>query len=297
MHDLRLREYPTDLNQRTCEWIERIDRPRGPTVSAGDLYRGAYWSTVRELSKAAGKQGSKIEMWVASAGYGLLHIDNQVEGYSATFAAYSPDSVSRAGGGEAAAIESSVWWERLARRPKNTEKIACLRELAEESPRDPMVVVLSNSYLRALRRDLLEAEQQLDDPTRLFTVSVGTGPPEISHLQVPLDARFQPALGGSLGSLNVRAAKLLIEESVSHRWNGKVVRDEFLKRQESLPPIERPKGRSLSNDQVAQFLRDALKKDATATHSSLLRKLRDSGLSCEQRRFADLFATTLKGMK
>jgi len=160
-----------------------------------------------------------------------------------------------------------------------------------------MVVVLSNSYLRALQKDLLAAEQQMDDPTRLFVVSAGIGPSDISHLQVPLDARFQAVLGGTLGSLNVRAAKTLIEDSATHRWNGKVVRDMFLQRQRSLPAFERPKGRSLSNCQVAQFIRDALKQDGGATRSSILRKLRDSGLSCEQRRFAGIFSSVPKGSK
>ena len=45
----------------------------------------------------------------------------------------------------------------------------------------------------------------------------------------------------------------------------------------------------MADQEVRAFVRDRLADDPQATHTRLLRELRDSGRACEQQRFAGLF--------
>ena len=294
--DLRLRAYPDNFARRSKAWNQRIGRVKGPTLKAGDLYKGPHWSVVRELPAAALSQGVKIDLWVASAGYGLVHVEEQVESYSATFSLGSPDSVVR-GGSSMATAELSTWWQSLSERPRRFSSVTSLTELVETSSRTPLLVALSHSYLRALQDDILSAEAATDGSGHLLLISAREGPARIRHLQVPFDGRFQGLLGGSLGSLNVRLVRLIIEESQAHKWRSDVIRKVIEDRGRELPVLVRPQGEILTDPQVRGFIRESLKGNPTASCSTLLRELRQSGRSCEQKRFSNIFSTIARPPK
>ena len=63
-------------------WMERLAQARrgSPPMTAGELYTGQHWS---RAVAAAARNGA--EMWVISAGLGLLHVSDTVVPYEATF--------------------------------------------------------------------------------------------------------------------------------------------------------------------------------------------------------------------
>ena len=83
--DLQLRSYGDDLPERVSSWIARIDNPGDNEIRAADLYQGEHWSVVQQLTDAASAVGVTVDLWIASAGYGLISPEDLVESYAATF--------------------------------------------------------------------------------------------------------------------------------------------------------------------------------------------------------------------
>ena len=93
-HDLMLRHVRGGSTEsRVATWLERLRRRGGERVAARELYAGDHWSIARELDCSHVGRNARIRVWVASAGYGLLCMDNPLQPYSATFAVSHPDSV------------------------------------------------------------------------------------------------------------------------------------------------------------------------------------------------------------
>ena len=128
---------------------------------------------MRQLPGAGIKSACKIELWVASAGYGLVHIDDQLEPYAATFATRNADSITRPDSGSSPPSDAAYWWRRLSERNRFSGRPESLRSLARQFPHAPLVVALSGSYVRAVKRDLVDAARELHDPGKLFLIANG----------------------------------------------------------------------------------------------------------------------------
>ncbi|GAA2215703.1 hypothetical protein GCM10009850_111710 [Nonomuraea monospora] len=223
---------------------------------------------------------------MCSAGYGLIPVDVPIASYAATFAFGHADSVAQDTDG------TRQWWECLSRwvGPQR-EQPRSFSALAARYPDSSIVAVLSDPYLRACSNDLRDAASTLSSSDNLSVVGPGGRCAEVEDLVVPVTAALRPAVGGSLLSLNVRAAMHLLAEV---RLRGDAVRRPLLAKLMSdalaaapdVPP--RPAGERMSDDQVRTFIRERLAFGPTSA-TSLLRELRTSGLSCEQARFKNLF--------
>ena len=209
--DLRLAAYPDNLEERATRWIDRLNRPGGKIVPANQLYQGEHWSVVQKLTSTAAASGCQVELWVASAGYGLVRADDSLEPYAATFATRNADSITRPGSNSSPGADAAFWWRRMSERPRTVGRPCNLQELAGQQPESPMIVALSASYARAVGRDLLAAAHALADQSQLFLVSSETAGSGLGQFRVPTSARFQQSLGGTLMSLNARVANHIVE--------------------------------------------------------------------------------------
>ena len=183
------------------------------------------------------------------------------------------------------------WWNVLANdRSVRSLGPQTVAEIAAEFPNSPLVVIASDNYLSAVDQDLMQARGELSNAELLSIFSAGCSSANglAGHL-VPCDARLQPLVGGALRSLNIRTARKALIESTRSLPTLPVLRrkfDRLLSKQPDLIRIERA---AMSDDDVRQFLLSELRSDSTQRHTPLLRKLRDQGFACEQRRFATLF--------
>jgi len=282
------------LPQRTARararaWAGRLDSHDAPILSARELYAGDHWHVAQSL---AGQARSCLELWVASAGYGLIHESRPIKPYSATFSE-GPDSVVRnaqAGGREGYLRE---WWTLLAESERLADDAPrSVRNLVAGDPEAILVVALSRSYLLALRDDLIAARGELRGPGKLLVVSAGTKScPGLEENLVPIGVEVQGALGGSRLSLNVRILRHLVRTSHEHAWQADLMPSSFRGVKGNRPV---PHRRTTLGDQaVVEFIGRAQRDELNVSKSALLRRLRDQGFACEQGRFWQLFATTV----
>jgi hypothetical protein len=281
---LRLGSLPRQAD-RAGRWIERLETEAARPIAGIDLYAGEHWSAVKDLLTVASTQGFSADLWICSAGYGLVPASAQLKPYAATFARGHADSVDQPGDSHDV---TASWWINLSRwRGPLNGAARSLTELAQQRPRTPMLIVASPPYLRAMADDVAEAGALLG--SRLLVISTGARPGHrLQEFLVPVDARFQHRVGGSRIGLNARVAAMLLE-----RCGGHLDRDAVAKTMRAaartLPELPRYERTSLTDKEATQYIRKTLRESPGISATTALKQLRQAGWACEQKRFGQLF--------
>jgi hypothetical protein len=288
-----LRTVPTgSLQQRIDHWRSLLDRANS-RYPAQNLYIGEHWSVAKQIPERGPELGFKPNLWVCSAGYGLIHSASEIVPYGATFSLGHPDSVDRPTGPMSGRSEAKAWW--LASCCRN--QAGGLAALAAEHPKTPLMVALSSTYLHAVVDDLREASRQLRSPDLLMIIAAGCdhAPEGLESSFLPTGAEFSHVVGGTLGSLNIRLALEALRWASKGSLDAGYLRDRFQQRLSRLPAFARPERHPLSDDEVEEFIE---RNAATASsHTAMLRHLRESGFACEQARFRELYVATVRRQK
>ena len=240
------------LPARFKEWQARLKRNSRNRVVVEELYAGDHWANVRSFRSSF----FDIDIWVCSAGFGLVRFDDSITPYAATFSGNHPDSVSAGTEGEQRAMASKQWWESTCRwKAHFKDRPRSLTALMATYPTRSLLVVASETYLRAISDDLRGGVTHLNDPDQLSIVCSGAKSLEdLDDNLVPCDARLQPTIGGARRSLNTRLAnKILREARVPPRASTLAVRYRKLLSQQ--PELEKYDRRPLTDDQVSEFIR------------------------------------------
>ncbi len=279
-----------------ARWWSALVNDDSATLPAAELYIGAHWSIVRGLPSIAQASGLDARLWVASAGYGLVPADAQLHAYAATFSPGHADSVVDDDLNERV-TSARAWWKRLANVPnppgRSTRTIA---GLARSTPTALLLVVASPRYVVAMEDDLCEAREYLRKPGDLLIVSGSPGPEAdaLKDCWLHSSAALQPALGGALGSLHARVARRILQDAAKHGLDTKLICTQITELALAQLPVTRPERKLLDDKDVISFIRQELRRDSSATHTRLLRALRDRGRACEQGRFRRLFQQETK---
>ena len=151
-------------------------------------------------------------------------------------------------------------------------------------------MVASENYLSAIYKDLMLARSELSNSElpSIFSAGCSSTNGLAPHI-VPCDARLQPLVGGALRSLNIRTARKALSESTWTLPTFPVLSRKLRRLLSQQPELVRVERAVMSDDDIRQFLLAELSADGTLRHTPLLRRLRDQGFACEQRRFATLY--------
>ena len=272
-------------------WLERLRRPQVETIRVEELYAGDHWSVVRSIARSTPSTGLRIRLWICSAGYGLLSWDSRIASYAATFSSGQADSVAR--GDQTRSLNSAIqeWWKLLAQwkgpAPGSPRSVT---ELIRTFSRSFFILAVSPPYLRALASDLQEAMKELSDRDRFSVLSAGTGAREEGAENiVPCNARLQSVVGGARASLNVRLARMALQELNGDEPRFSVLQDRFSRLLRQQPRRSYSARKPMTDEQVRAYIRNALQQNARARPSPLLARLRMTNKACEQSRFVTLY--------
>ena len=174
-------------------WLERLAQARSGTspMTAGELYTGQHWS---RAAAAAARNGA--EMWVISAGLGLLHVSDPVVPYEATFSSMS--------------FSHNRLWESLTTQPPAERRSASLKTLMQARPEDRFVVAASPVYLRAVESDLLAGRYTLCAPEQLTVVTSKGYQGPLKDSVIYTNAGMMKGLNTNMTGLNISYAVQLI---------------------------------------------------------------------------------------
>lgn len=310
----------TDIKQRVAEWWERLnDAPvkdsnsknfyeeNKSKVKAEHLYIGSYWSTIRRLSDRAQHSGFDANLWIISAGYGLISSSDEVLSYSATFTRGDKNSVTSGGTGSISSNKIlSQWWELISNyslpQNSNPRKIS---QLFQENPSDCFLVIASEDYLCAIGEDLLKGIDSLSSTENIIIITSKSFTDEkLENYIISTDARLQCNRDcsdgcekhliprGVRGTISASLADKIIEKIKVVGFNAQKLKQFVEERIEKSPALITFNRTRLNDIEVRNFIDEQLERFPSASCSYLLRKLRDNNLACEQKRFRELYKAT-----
>lgn len=279
---LHFRDVP-EGKDRVSVWLQRLDQDPSPSHPARDLYGGEHWQLVLALEADLSAKDRDVNLWVASAGYGLVSAEASLKAYSATFASRESDGIPW----ESAA----VWWYALC---AGHDQAKTLQDLATEA--DTMIVIASAKYLRAMLPDLRLAREALSDPQQLIVFS-GSRMAELASSQIVVDGRVQVALQhettrqlrGTKQGLAARTARHLLTQADVWPPSASALQNAYARLVSDHRPPKSPDRERHGDDDVRIFIEQQLADDPKIGWTKLLRSWRASGHACEQKRFRGLF--------
>ena len=292
---LTLRDvHAPDLRTGFANWLDRLDGCSADSIPARRLYAGDHWSIVQTLEGVADTSGFDAAVWVCSAGYGLMGIDAKIKPYSATFSSPHPDTVCKWNRGASRLKDRISWWELQSEWSGPDPSLPrSITKVASADPESPLLVVASQVYLGAIVKDVQRAAQVLRNPDLLCIISTGTNLlPGLEANLLTSSAALQGSAGGSLRTLNIRLARIILGESTAGDLRASCLNSNFTQRVAVAPPLPRYDRDSMTDDGIRQYIAESLTKELETSWSFLLRRLRDSGRACSQERFSRLFQST-----
>lgn len=274
---LRARELPSaDVAQRTADWARRLHAATGRRTPLGELYQGDQWRRAAALTKVAYRAGFEPRLYVASAGLGLQPVSSLAPSYAATFMPRHEDSVA------SSSAQAAQWWDHLQRMDTSSHlpRIAATAGQA--------LVVLSQTYAQAMRSDLATLAA-----TGVDVVLIGGATDLNGITRVPANASLRTALGGTLTSLNVRMASAWLEHCTPGRLITPAAKERWSTWAFQAARPERYARQPMSDQTVIDFIKEMKACYPGYSRTRLLRLLRDKGMACEQKRFAELYTSTI----
>jgi hypothetical protein len=308
----------TDLEKFSENWWKKLNNPplqssinqnlfneNTGKLRAKDLYVGNYWSKIRQLPNIVNKFTEyDSQLWVISAGYGLISADEFIYPYTATFTAGEENSVTQGESDrENRAKLLRKWWNLISNYSlTHSSNPRTLSELIKYYPNDYFLIVASADYISAIELDLIEGIQFLSSSENLLVItSKSFSNEKLSQYLIPSDARLQcnssctencrnHLLGrGIRGSISSSLAQKIIENTRIWGLNATQIKEHIGQLVEQCPSIIQHKRTPLQDEDVSDFIKLELNGIPSASRSFLLRKLRDKGLACEQKRFKRLY--------
>lgn len=267
------------LSAFLTEWQTKISRAPAE-MHARDLYLGRGFQEAKRAWRKAQELG-EADLYVASAGLGIITANDKVPSYSITVSRQGKDSVvSRLG-----IADATDWWTGLTARRRGL--------LARCADADLIIVALSSPYLHMMRHEL--AAIGTAAPKRLRIIArndPGAEAPVLSRFWIPYDTRLNGAkspYAGAESDFAQRALRHFVENILA-----KSPRGSFSSHAESvalaLAGMSRPrrvKRLRLDDDAIVRLMR---KIGASVGAGRMLRILRDEhNVACEQTRCSTLF--------
>lgn len=188
--------FPSELDASRAyeEWLERLVKAsrETPAMTAGEVYTGQHW---RRATAAAARKGA--ELWIISAGLGLLHVTYRVVPYEATFTSMP--------------FSTRTIWAKLTSQPPGPRRCASLHSLMQQRPHDQFVLAASPVYLRAIEEDLCAGRDALSSPERLTIVTTKGYQGTLQRNVTLANAAMTRELNTNLTGLNISYATRIIE--------------------------------------------------------------------------------------
>jgi hypothetical protein len=308
------------------EWTDKIWSEDGGRMPAVDLYAGSHWKgTLKAHANLSNREDISTDLWILSAGCGLIPSDLEIPPYSATFSS-GADGIHELiwQPGWSPKEKSQHWWKEInAVKPKGIPR--SLPEI-DSDPESIWLFILSKEYMPAVENELFEL---VSSGRRVLIASAGAYGnaqslhPVLQSRLFPLSEKFEmyrKCLHGAKVALNANFAHWLTRERMDQLLcdpDG-LLRD-IVKIDQSLPDptaytadefvrASKDAGSDLPADELEHLWTkrnrqtlpmtdeevlayiDEHYEPGVSSATQLLRKLRHEELrSCEQKRFGALF--------
>ncbi len=272
------------LSHRTLEdlceaWVKKVHKA-SDLEKASETYGGRSFSESMAASSLL-----QADLYVISAGLGLVHVDELIPHYNLTV---SQGSGSIAEWLSQRSTDASDWWRLLN---KKLNKPGPLFRLVKES--GGLVLALPSTYLDLVSEELLLMSEAMLDKVFIITSHAGQQKidQKLRYRCLPYDERLEGTLEyqGTRNDFPQRALKHLVSEIDFQNNPISVTQRKVLNYLKPYAKPVLPARTKMDDQQIKQLIRKNWTK-YEGKRETLLRFLRDIALvSCEQKRFGNLW--------
>lgn len=263
------------------EWISRVLHAPHEYL-ARSLYCGRGFS--ESLSAA---QLATTDLWVISAGLGLILSNEKIPSYSLTIASGADDSIK---GRISSGFHPSEWWNAI-----NSISGRSISNLINNDPDKSLFLIsLTQHYAPLILNDLLNLTPESLTRVRIVGIMCSKNLPiQIQSICMPYDARINDprCFPGTMSDFAQRSAYHFVK-NIWNVYGYQSVTDDSSAISKTLDMLEVPfvpNRRQLSDDEVRNVI-IANWDRAEGYSNRMLRVLRDDlRVACEQKRFSILF--------
>ena len=219
---LQFGKLPTlPVTEAVNEWINRLKSTNVGLIKMIDLYKGGYWGIVKDINS-----NSKVDnVWVLSAGYGIVNVNQSVKPYAIALKDNSNDSIKLNTEGQSKESYSK-WWD--------------------------FIVYASFEYMKAIKNDFIN----IVDKPNVLIVSPDTKIKEFVPHILNTNLRLRSFLGGNKMTVSSLTVKHLVENIDKIGYTKNEVNayfEDIISKQPELPPMN-PVRKKLNDDDFIKLL-------------------------------------------
>lgn len=268
-----------DVNDAAEQWLDILGKIKW-LMPARDVYIGRSFAEMKKATRHL-----NADLFIASAGLGLIKDEAPIPNYSATITCGSKDSILKKIPGSRA----SEWWEQL-----NSESTFCTN--VDFKLYDKIYIALTAPYLDMVMPNILSLIRSGHNGVRIFTKTTSICEVAIKY-RMPFDDRLNDPNGPKPGTetdFPQRALSYFAEIVKDNTSND--IRLDFSIAESALSGYNAPKKpiRIQKNDaEICEIIRCEMNVVGSRS-SKMLRHLRDDlNIACEQKRFQGLFKSVV----
>lgn len=263
------------------DWVGTIASATQHEVAV-NLYKGRSFAEAKLAAQEIG-----AELYIISAGHGLIHSGDRLPSYNLTVSA-TPDnefhhSLLRL------QKTPSDWWQLLTQQFGGDRTLAALMDRTGTAP---VLLSVPAPYLLLISQDLAGLNKGQVARLRIFTSEFGASqlPERLRCAVMPYDERLEalPNFGGTRVDFAQRALRHFTLVVQGHLLPLERAKDHVLNALNALVKPVSPRREKKSDAEIAELIEQNWER-LNGSSAALLRYLRDDALvACEQGRFAML---------
>lgn len=253
------------------------------TTCAENLYKGGHWSTAKAILKQ-----HPVDLWILSAGLGLLHYKDQIMPYKATFAVGYKESIPLYSREFIGKSFHRTWWKEITNKSFfKSQHPTSLKELMENNKKDFFIICGSPDYINAIELDVINGlEYLVDAKKQLLIITSKKINDKLMDYLFKTNKKMAQWLSCNMLMLNISMAKFIINEFTSKTLDSLSELSMHLTDElKNLPECEVRKGIRRNSDEVKAFILELIQRNPGVSATNALREFRDSGNSFEEKRF------------
>ena len=272
-------------------WTEALNKAlsNSTLIRVKSLYKGGHWATAKSIC-----QHDCVELWVLSAGFGLLHAEDKIVPYQATFAVGHRESIPLYSNEYNGKGFYRTWWKQISENsPFKDKHPTSIADLMRDNSKDYFVISGSPDYINAIEIDIINGLRFLKSSNKQLVIITSKNiNPRLNEYFFKSDARMAHWLKCNMLMLNISLAKYIINQFVNNSLNdiGELSKSIYQELQ-SLPERKIVKGQKRTPEEVEKYILELQRQNPQISATQALRTFRDSGNSFEEKRFRGLFQT------
>lgn len=262
------------------------------TVYAEDLYKGGHWATAKAILT-----DYPVDLWVLSAGLGLLHHKDKVVPYRATFAVGYDESIPLYSQEYVGRSFHRTWWKEITSRSIfKSEHPASILDLMKKNKKDYYIICGSPDYINAIELDIINGlEYLVDAKKQLLIITSKKINDRLNAYLFKTNQNMAQWLRCNMLMLNISVAKYIVKEFTSKKFNNlNELSQKLVEELKELPEREVKKGIRRSPEEVRSFILKLMQQKPDLSATNALREFRNSGNSFEEKHFRAEFKALIE---